>query len=198
MGSLSHNLLEYYAYLSSPWPYAIIPVKVTSNCPTPKIILLATWNFGSVVFTWSILSWITHKFWSLSMVQAFAWFLMQNVLFSTLVHILLHHYYFFPNFNIKSLKDSHTIHFTKTYPLFCRFVLKWCLFLNLFIVDWEIPSMFNFLLICKNVMKKTRTINLILHNTWQYFTLITKLINQHTYTNFGKKAKSQYSHIMNT
>jgi hypothetical protein len=61
LGSLGHNPLEYYAYLSSPWPCAFILVRVTCNCPSPKIILLATWNLGSAVFTWSILSWITHN-----------------------------------------------------------------------------------------------------------------------------------------
>jgi hypothetical protein len=33
-----------------------------------------------------------------------------------------------------------------------------------------------------------------LNNAWQYFTLMTKLVNQHTYINFGKKFKSQYLH----
>jgi hypothetical protein len=56
--------------------------------------------------------------------------------------------------------------------------------------------MFNFL-ICKNAMKKIITINIILNNTWEYFTWMTKLVNQHTYTNFEKKTKLQYSHITN-
>jgi hypothetical protein len=61
LGSLGHNSLEYYAYLSSPWPHAIILMKVMGSCPSLEIILLATWNLRSAVFTWPILSWITHK-----------------------------------------------------------------------------------------------------------------------------------------
>jgi hypothetical protein len=61
LGSLGHNSLKYYAYISSLCPCIIISMKVTSNCPSLKIILLAIWNLGSVVFAWSILSWIMHK-----------------------------------------------------------------------------------------------------------------------------------------
>jgi hypothetical protein len=46
-------------------------------------------------------------------------------------------------------------------------------------------------------MKKMRTINLIFNKTWQCFTLMIQLVNQHIYTNFEKKTKSQYSHITN-
>jgi hypothetical protein len=33
--------------------------------------------------------------------------------------------------------------------------LKWCLLLNLIITNYEIPLMFNSLLICKNVIRKS-------------------------------------------
>jgi hypothetical protein len=32
LGSLGHNLLKYCTYLSLPWPYAIISVRVRGNC----------------------------------------------------------------------------------------------------------------------------------------------------------------------
>ncbi len=50
LGSLGHNSLEYCAYLSSPWPWVIIPIKVMGNCPSPQIILFATYNFGNAIF----------------------------------------------------------------------------------------------------------------------------------------------------
>jgi hypothetical protein len=61
LGSLGHNSLEYYAYLSSPWPWTIIPIKIMGNCPSPQIILFATYNLGNAILSWSILSWITHR-----------------------------------------------------------------------------------------------------------------------------------------
>ncbi len=65
LGSLGQNPLEYYTYLSLPWPCALIPVRVMGNCPSLEITLLATWNLGNAIFTLSILSWITHKNYSL-------------------------------------------------------------------------------------------------------------------------------------
>jgi hypothetical protein len=61
LGSLSHNSLQYCAYLSLPWPWAIIRIQVMGNCLSPQIILFTTYNLGSAIFTWPILSWITHK-----------------------------------------------------------------------------------------------------------------------------------------
>jgi hypothetical protein len=61
LGSLSHDSLQYCAYLSLTWPWVIIPTKVMGNCPSPQIILFATYNLGGAIFTWPILSWITHK-----------------------------------------------------------------------------------------------------------------------------------------
>ncbi len=52
---------KYYAYLSSPWSCIIILVRVTGNYPRPNIILLHTYNLGSTIFAWSILSWILHR-----------------------------------------------------------------------------------------------------------------------------------------
>jgi hypothetical protein len=117
--------------------------------------------------------------------------------FFKLQFILLCITIFFLDFNIKSLRDSHIIHFAKIERFFITSTLKWCIFLNLLIIDWEIPPMFNSLIICKKLMKKMRTINLIFNNTWEYFTLMIQLVNQHTYTNFENKIKSQYSHITN-
>jgi hypothetical protein len=54
------------------------------------------------------------------------------------------------------MSNSHIIHFTKIDPLFHTSTLKWCLFLNLLIANGEIPSMFNSLLIYKNVMRKNQ------------------------------------------
>ncbi len=61
LGSFGHYLLKCYAYFSSPWACAIIPIKVMGNCLNPNIILLHTCNLGCVVFAWSILSWLMHR-----------------------------------------------------------------------------------------------------------------------------------------
>jgi len=161
LGSLGHNLLEYCANLSMPWPWTIIPVNILGNCSSPQIILFATCNLGNVVFTWSILSWITQKNSSLecTYLDLQVWYkLLHNswckrcfLNFSSYSFASL---LFFPNFDIKSFSDSHTIHFVNTKPLFLTSTLRWCLFLNLFIVNCKIPPMFNSLLICENVIQK--------------------------------------------
>jgi len=61
LGLFGHIPLEYCAYFSSQWPCNIIPIRVMGNCSSLDIILLHTCNLGSVVFAWSILSWIMHK-----------------------------------------------------------------------------------------------------------------------------------------
>jgi hypothetical protein len=52
LGLFGHISLEYCAYVSSPWPCTIIPVKVISNYPRLDIILLHTYNIGNIVFAW--------------------------------------------------------------------------------------------------------------------------------------------------
>ncbi len=61
LGTLDHNSLEYCTYLSSPWPWAIIPINVMGNYPSAQIILFDTCDLGNAIFAWSILSWITHR-----------------------------------------------------------------------------------------------------------------------------------------
>ncbi len=61
----------------------------------------------------------------------------------------------FTNFDINSFSDSHIVHFAKIEPFFLTSTLKWCLLLNLIITNYEIPLMFNSLLICKNVIRKS-------------------------------------------
>ncbi len=46
LGLFGHNSLEYYVYLSSPWPCVIILIRVMGNCPRLDIILLHTYNLG--------------------------------------------------------------------------------------------------------------------------------------------------------
>jgi hypothetical protein len=140
--SLGHNSLEYYTYLSSPWPWVIILVNIMGNCPSPQINLFTTCNLGSVVFAWSILSWITqrksfldytnlgfqvsykllHDFWCKRCFLNFNLYSLASLLFLS-------------NFDKKSFNDSHTIHFAKTKPLFFTSTLRWCLFLNMLITQ---------------------------------------------------------------
>jgi hypothetical protein len=161
LGFLSHTSMEYYVYLSSPWPWAIIPVNIMSNYPNPQIILFATCNLGNAVFTWSILSWIMHRnsyleckyldlqvwynlldnFWCKRCFFNFNWY--------SLASLLL-----FPNFDIKSFSDLHVVHFVNIEPLFLTSTLKWCFFFNLLIVNYKISPMFNSLFIYKNVIQK--------------------------------------------
>ncbi len=133
------------------------------NYPSPQIILFTTYNFGSVVFTQSILLWIMHnlkfifgphKLKPLSMVQASRQLLMQEV-FLQLQFIFFPSLLFLPNFDLNSFSDSHTIHFAKIEPLFLTSTFRWCLFLNLLITDCEIPPMLNSLLIYRNVIQKS-------------------------------------------
>jgi hypothetical protein len=67
----------------------------------------------------------------------------------------------FPNLDIKSLRDSQTIHFTKIDLCFRTSTLRWsCLFLNLLIANWEILPMFNSLFIYNNANKNINQIKL--------------------------------------
>jgi hypothetical protein len=45
LGSLGHNPLKYYTYLSSPWPRAIIPMRVMGSCPSLEI---SFWPLGTL------------------------------------------------------------------------------------------------------------------------------------------------------
>jgi hypothetical protein len=57
------------------------------------------------------------------------------------------------------------MHFTNTNLYFCTSTIKWCVFFNLFIVDWVILPMFNYLLICQPTnTKKQRNISLSMIN----------------------------------
>ncbi len=130
------------------------------NCPSPQIILFATCNLGSVVFTWSILSWIMHRNSSLecTYLDLQVWYKLLhnswckrcflNFNSYSLTSLLL-----FPNFDIKSFSDWHIVHFVNIEPLILTWTLRWCLFLNMLIVNYKIPPMFNSLLLCKNVIQ---------------------------------------------
>jgi hypothetical protein len=61
----------------------------------------------------------------------------------------------FPDLDIKFLRDSQLMHFANTDPHFHTSTFKWCLFFNLLITDWEIPLMFNSLLIYQPTNMKT-------------------------------------------
>jgi len=165
LGSFGHNSIEYYAYISSPWPCVIIRVRVISNCPSPDIILLHTCNLGSAIFAWSILSWIIHKNSSFDRID-FVFQVRYKILhdfwcricFLALFHTLKPHYYSFPIW-ISSPSGIHKQCILQTQtPTFALFTFRWCLFFNLFIVDWKIPPMFNSLFICQPKNTKTKKI----------------------------------------
>jgi hypothetical protein len=131
------------------------------NCPSPKIILFATCNLGSVVFTSSILSWIMYRNSSLECtnLDPQVWYKLLhdswckrcffNFSSYSLVSLLV-----CPNFDIKSFNDSHIVHFAKIELLFLTSTLRWCLLLNLPIIAKKIPPMLNSLLIFENVIRK--------------------------------------------
>jgi hypothetical protein len=67
----------------------------------------------------------------------------------------------FPNLDIRSFRDSQTMHFANIDPHFCTSTFKWCLFLNLLIANWKIPLMFNSMFISQPTnTKKQRNIKL--------------------------------------
>jgi hypothetical protein len=130
--------------------------KGNGQLSKPNIILLHTYNLGSVVFTWSILSWIMHKNSSFDctnfVFQVWYKFLHDSwcqICFYNLASYSRTSLLFFPNLDIKSFGDSQIVHFVNMNFHFCTSTFKWCLFLNLLIANWEIRSMFNSLLICK-------------------------------------------------
>jgi hypothetical protein len=112
LGSFGHNLLAYCAYLSSLWPCTIILVEM-GNCLSPNIILLHTYNLRSAIFAWSILSWIMQKNSSFnctnSVLQVWYKFLHDSwckICFFSFTSYSTASLLFFPNLDIKSLKDS--------------------------------------------------------------------------------------------
>ncbi len=124
--SFGHNSFKYWAHLSSTCPWAIIPIRVIGNCPSPNIILLYTCSLRKVVFAWSILSWITHR---------------NSSFYQT--NSILHVWY-------KFLHGRHVIYTVTFYPCFHTSTLKWCFFFNLFIANWDILPMLNSLFIYDN------------------------------------------------
>jgi hypothetical protein len=148
-----------------------------SNTQNHFVGLLEPWEFRS------ILSWITYNwefiFKSHTNSDLQIWYKLMYDSWCKMCFFNFNSYFFtsllfFSNFDIKSFKDSHTIHFAKTDTFFHTSILKRCFFFNLFIVDWKIPPMLNSLLIYKNVIKIMKTINFIPNNKWQYLKLTIK------------------------
>ncbi len=115
-----HNSFEYCAYLSSPCPCTIIPMKIMGNYASPNIILLQICNLGNVIFMWSILSWIMHRNSSFnrtdSVLQVWYKFLQDSwckICFFSFPSYSIASLLFLPTFNIKFLRDSQTMHLVK-------------------------------------------------------------------------------------
>jgi len=190
LGLFGHNSLKYCAYFSSPWPHAIITIKVMGNCLRPNIILLHTYNLKSTVFAWSILSWIMHKNSSFDLTN----FVLQvcykflhdfwcRICFFSFTTYFRTSLLFFPNLDIKSFMDSQIVHFTNTNPHFHTSTFKWCFSFNLLITNWKIPPMVNSLLICHPTnIKKQRNIRLSTINIYphiyiqKYISICQKII----------------------
>jgi hypothetical protein len=161
LGSFGHNSLENYTYFSSPWPCTVILVRVMGNCPSLEFILFITWNLRSTTFARSILSWITHMNSSLDCTNSDLqiWYkLLQaswcNICFFNFNSYSFISFLFLSNLDIKSFNDSHTIHLANIDLLFYTSMLRWGLFFNLLIVDWNIPPMLNFLLLYMYIIMK--------------------------------------------
>ncbi len=95
------------------------------NFPSPYIILFTTCKLEDAIFAWSILSWITYKNSSFDHIDSDlqVWFKLLHDYWCKRCFFNFSSYsfaslLFFPNLNIKSLKDSHVIHFAKVGPLF--------------------------------------------------------------------------------
>jgi hypothetical protein len=116
----------------------------------------------------SILSWIMHRNSSFDhtdfVLQVWYKFLHDSccrICFLSFVSYFKTFLLFFPNLDIKSFKDSQTMHFANIDPHFCTSTFKWCCFLNLLIGDWKILPMLNSLLIYHPTnTKKQRNIRL--------------------------------------
>ncbi len=168
LGSIAHNSFEYWTYISSPCPWAIIPIRVTCNWWNLEIILLHIWTLGRIFFVLSILSWIMqrnstfdqtnfvlhvwykflHNFWCKTYFFSFT---------SYSITLLL----CFPNLGIKSLRDSQIVHFEKIDLHFCTSTFKWCLFLSQLLANCKIPPMGKNKLHCpfSHVTKQTSNIS---------------------------------------
>jgi hypothetical protein len=152
LGSFGHNSFEYWAYISSPCPWATC--ESNRQLSKPRYHFVTHCSLGTSIFTWSILSWITHgnsSFdWTNFILHVWhkflhdSWCKMCFLSFISYSNTLL---LWFTNLDIKYLRYSQIIHFAKIDPHFCTSMLRWCFFLNLIITDWEIPPMFNSLLI---------------------------------------------------
>jgi hypothetical protein len=123
--------------------------------------LFTTSNLGNAVFTWSILSWITQRSSSLDCIDwtakygiSFYMTFDARGVFPTSIHILSHHYCSFPILILNPLVICTYYILQKRSLFFFTSTLKWCLFFNLLIVDYEIPLMLNSLLIYENVIQK--------------------------------------------
>ncbi len=110
---------------------------------------------------WSILSWITHRnsYLECTYLDLQVWYKLLHNFWCKRCFFNFSPYsftslLFFPNFDIKSFNDSHTVHFINIEPLFLASTLKWCFFFNLLIINYKIPPMFNSLLIYKNLIQK--------------------------------------------
>jgi hypothetical protein len=126
------------------------------NCPSPNIILLHTYNLGSTIFAWSILSWIMHKNSSFNHIKLIlqVWYKFIHDSWCKICFISFASYskaslLLFPSLDIKSFRDSQTMHFANMNPCFHTSTFRWCLFFNLLIANWEITLMFNSLFICQ-------------------------------------------------
>jgi hypothetical protein len=139
--------------------------KDIGNCPSPSIILLHICNLGSTVFAWSISSWIIHRNSSFDCINFVfqIWYKFLDDYWCKICFFNFTSYFkasllFFPNLDIKSLRDSQIVHFINTNPRFHTSTFKWCIFLNPLIIDWKIPPMFNSLLFANHKLQKTKEI----------------------------------------
>jgi len=121
---------------------------------SPKIILFITCNLGNAIFAWSILSWITHRnsYLDRTYFDLQVWYRLLQDSWCNICFLNFNSYYFtsllfHPKLDIKSFNDSHIVHLANIDPFFQTSMLRWCLFFNMFITNWNIPPMFNPLLI---------------------------------------------------
>jgi hypothetical protein len=59
--SFGQNSLEYWTYVSSPWPWAITLIKMTESLPKLETFFLHS-KFKRIILEWSILSWMTQRY----------------------------------------------------------------------------------------------------------------------------------------
>jgi hypothetical protein len=137
LGSFGHNSLKYCAYFSSPWPCAIIPVRIMGNYPRLDIILLHICNLGSASFACSILSWIMHRNSSFDPTNSILqiWYKLLHDSWCRIYFLYFASYFkasllFFPNLDIKSFKDSQIMHFLKHKPPFSHIDIEMVSFLQ--------------------------------------------------------------------